>query len=151
MIDQISPNAAAFSNALMGLAEFVDGSFEKVVRKTCFDLYTRIIKRTPVDTGRAKASWGIGTEHSDAVAPKGEYAVTDLEHYSPSDISSAMTSSSGGFTFTVDDDQVIIYNNVEYIADLENGSSQQALSGMVALSLAEFTAHFEIEAAKLEL
>jgi len=121
-VDEIAVNADMFSRQLSGLADFTDGLFEKVVRKTCFDLYARIVKRTPVDTGRAKGGWGITT---DLDIPDG-------------DVGNAQ------FTFTIEDDQVIIYNNVEYISDLEHGHSQvQAPNGMVAISLAEFNAHFE--------
>lgn len=143
-VTDIQTNAAAFSRALMDLSDEIDGSIEAVIRKACFDLYARIVKRTPVDTGRAKASWGIGTEHSGAVAPEGEHSVTELHNFAPSDISSAVISSTTGlFTFSINDDQVVIYNNLEYIEALESGQgSDQAPSGMVAISLAEFEAHF---------
>ena len=144
MNNAIQKNAAAFSSALMDICNEVNGSVEAVIKKACFDLYARIIKRTPVDTGRAKASWGIGTEFSDAVAPEGEYSVTPKGQYAPSDISDLVTSATEGlFSFTVDDDQVVIYNNLEYIEALESGEgSDQAPQGMAAISLSEFEAHF---------
>ena len=142
-MSDIQKNAAAFSSALMDVCIEADGSIEAVIKKACFDLYARIIKRTPVDTGRAKASWGIGTEFSDAVAPEGEYAVTPKGQYAPSDISSAVIDATEGlFSFTLDDEQVVIYNNLEYIEYLESGTSGQSPQGMAAISLSEFEAHF---------
>jgi len=38
---------------------------------------------------------------------------------------------------------ITIYNNLEYIEALENGHSQQAPAGMVAVSLAEFNIKLE--------
>ncbi len=120
-MNTITVNAHLFSDQLMQLSTFVSGQFEKVVRKTCFDLYRRIIKRTPVDTGRAKGGWGITTEVD---APDGDVGSVALD-------------------FSIEDGQVIIYNNVDYISYLEHGHSKQAPTGMVAVSLAEFNAHFE--------
>ncbi len=141
MIDSIAINADAFSRQLGALALRVDGAFEKVVRKTCFDLYARIVKRTPVKTGRAKASWGIGLQASSKVLPPGEYDTNVMVDAVTDDAYSFMH-------YSIKDDEVIIYNNVEYISHLEDGHSGQAPSGMVAISLAEFTHHFEMEAAK---
>ncbi len=130
----IQANAAAFSSALMDICNEVDGNVEMVIRKACFDLYAMIVKRTPVDTGRAKGSWGIGTEHSPDFLPPGDYGDT---------VEMVGEATMGAFTFHVEDSQVIIYNNLDYIEKLESGDgSKQAPEGMVAISLAEFEAHF---------
>jgi hypothetical protein len=133
--DTIHISAAGFSAALMELCTEVDGSVVAVIKKACFDLYAAIVKRTPVDTGRAKASWGIGVEHSDAVLPPGEYGDNGI-------VQMVGDATDGIFSFNVNDDQIVIYNNLDYISDLEDGASDQATTGMVAISLAEFEAHF---------
>ena len=129
----ISNNAADFSNALTALADHTTGSIEKVIRKACIDLYRSIVEKTPVDTGRAKASWGLSTHHADDEAS---------ENMTPEEAVQVVSDNISDFTFKAQDDQVIIYNNLEYIEYLENGTSQQAPSGMVSLSLVEFTAFF---------
>jgi hypothetical protein len=134
-VDKIHESAAGFSAALMELCNEVDGSVVAVIKKACFDLYAQIVKRTPVDTGRAKGSWGIGVEHSDAVLPPGEYGDNGV-------VQMVGDATDGVFSFNVNDEQVVIYNNLEYIEALESGHSAQAPSGMVAISLAEFEAHF---------
>jgi len=133
--DSISDNAAGFASSLMALATHVDGSIEKVIRKACIDLYRRIATRTPVDTGRAKASWGLATYHANDMQ-------SDPEGYSFNEVAQIIESNVSGFEFSVHDDMVIIYNNLEYIEGLENGTSKQAPSGMVSISLSEFTAFF---------
>ena len=135
-MDDTQESAAGFSRALMGLCDKVDGSIEAVIKKACFDLYARIVKRTPVDTGRAKASWGISTQFASDVLPPGEYG----DNPTVTMVGGAV---GGLFDFSVHDEQVVIYNNLDYIEFLEAGSSAQAPSGMVAISLAEFEAHFQ--------
>ena len=130
----ISDNAAGFSRALMAMTDHIDGNILAVFRKTIIDLYRRLSELTPVDTGRAKASWGLSTTGYSTEAPEGEYSYNEVEGVINGNISE--------FALTLHDDQVTIYNNLEYMEFLENGSSQQAPHGMVALSLAEFEAFF---------
>lgn len=141
--DAISGNAAGFAKSLMAMQEYATGNFEQVIRKACIDLYRAITERTPVDTGRAKASWGIST--TGAAAPQG-----DPEGYSHGELIDIINGYVSDFKFTVHDDKVIISNNLEYIEYLENGSSKQAPSGMVAISLSEFENHFNKALKKFE-
>ena len=138
----ISNNAADFSNALTALADHTTGSIEKVIRKSCIDLYRSIVEKTPVDTGRAKASWGLSTHHTNDEAS---------ENMTPEEAVQVVSETMSDFKFTVHDDQVIIYNNLEYIEALENGHSQgQAPAGMVSISLVEFTAKFNNDLQDIE-
>jgi len=129
VLDDVAPNAEAFMNQLSQLSDLVDGEWEQIVRKSAFDLYSRIAKRTPFKTGRARGGWGITTSE---VESSNEPGRMDLD-------------------FHIEDDTIIIYNNVEYISYLEDGWSRQAPEGMVALSLAEFTAHFKSQITQTNL
>jgi len=133
--DAISDNANDFASALLALADYAEASVETVIRKACIDLYKMIVERTPIDTGRAKASWSLGIDH-------GEDKADDEDGYSFNEISSIIQDNVSEFKFGIHDDQVVIYNNMEYIEQLENGTSQQAPSGMVSISLADFTTFF---------
>lgn len=99
-----------------------------VVEKVAFDSHSKISKRTPVDTGRARASWMV-TEGapSDAVAEEGSH-------------SKAVKAPDIQIT---GERVVYITNNLPYIEELENGSSKQAPAGMVAISLREVEAEIE--------
>lgn len=99
----------------------MDGSIDKIIRKTVFDLYSRIVQRTPVDTGRAKANWSV------SVAPGSETYPDSSRKLKPADIE-----------WQEYDNVIYIYNNLEYIAALESGHSRQAPVGMVAVSLIDF-------------
>ena len=120
--------ALEFSNTLMDLAAFTEGSVEKLIRATCLKVFAKIIEKSPVDTGRYKASHGISVEEPDLVLlsqQKGFDEKTSLDK-------------SLGFKWTVADNAIWFYNPVEYAIFLENGSSKRAASGVYAVSLTEF-------------
>ena len=134
--DKISDSASDFSRSLLAMADYVDGSIEQIIKKACIDLYRRIVERTPVDSGRAKASWGLSVFDGDEVVTESQY--------SEAQISGIINTEVRGFTTERLGDQVIIYNNLEYIENLENGTSDQAPTGMVMVSLVEFETHFNL-------
>lgn len=122
-----------FQADLRKLAEIVDINIGTVVQKVATDLFTSIVKRTPVDTGRARAGWGlsIGTA-AVPTKPAGTYSEAKGEpgQY-PTGLAIPDVSS-------IDGTQVVyILNNVEYVPFLEAGSSKQAPNGMVKLALME--------------
>lgn len=96
-----------------------------VVKRVGFDLYGRIIRKTPVDTGRARGSWTISVSEADRTvlppAPPGQI-------YPPPPI--------GALDVRLNE-SIVISNNLPYITALEDGHSKQAPNGMVALSIAE--------------
>lgn len=130
----ITNSAAEFSRQINQLVAYVEDNSEQIIKKACVDLYRRIVERTPVDTGRAKASWGISTGSDVPAVSAGKL--------SDSEIAEIINSHVGEFRFGIDDDQITIMNNLEYISYLEAKGSQQAPVGMVAVSLTEFNDHF---------
>jgi len=148
MMNDVTGNAAEFVKSLNAIADYATKNVEKVIRKSCLDLYREVVRRCPRDTGRAAASWGISTGSTklSTEPPEGGW---------PKDIRDSMIGQFAGkemdgFSFGISDNQVIIYNNIEYIEQLENGTSTQAPVGFVALSLADFSNHFNKELAKFE-
>lgn len=102
-----------------------------VVKKLAFDIFTGVVKKTPVDTGRARAAWNIS-------AGKPDLSVPDAAQFKGSDGGGKRgptfipnIGTSGIFT------KIFITNNLDYIEFLENGSSEQSPNGMVAVTLAE--------------
>ena len=100
------------------------------------DCYGRLVQRTPVDTGRARAGWHIEGEENEWKPAPGEYekakaeaaAVISQEVLKLEDLSNA--------------DVIYIMNNVEYILPLEAGWSRQS-SGFWALFLSELSSQLE--------
>jgi len=106
----------------------------KIVRKTAFDLHAKIVKRMPVETGRAKANTqiSVGSVPNDTIegfkdkTPRGSMSAQTLQ-----------TAEIGAASFELGT-PVFIYNNVEYIRALEWGHSQlQAPQGMFRISFQE--------------
>lgn len=100
------------------------------------DCYGRLVQRTPVDTGRARAGWHIEGEENEWRPDPGEYekakaeaaAVISQEVLKLEALSKA--------------DVIYIMNNVEYILPLEAGWSRQS-SGFWALFLSELSSQLE--------
>ena len=100
-------------------------------------LYSSIVKKTPVDTGRARGNWNISVGHD---------VTTTTENTTQQFQSVAQVPEPKG------DESIYISNNIEYITKLEyggypknpkggsgktvNGYSKQAPEGMVGVTLA---------------
>lgn len=118
-----------FNADLEAFAKKIDLAPKVVVQRITADLHNRITQRTPVDTGRARASWDVKEG-----APS-EYLPAPGEKNGP-DPSATIASIDGK-------QPVFITTALDYVQYLEAGSSQQAPAGMVALSLAEVEAEIE--------
>lgn len=104
---------------------------EKIVRKIVFDMHSSIVKRMPVDTGRALANTQI--------------SIHNLPYHSvlKTDKSGNATIFSGRqevSRFNLGD-TVFIYNNVEYVVALEFGTPKRPPVGMFRISFDEIVQH----------
>jgi hypothetical protein len=110
---------------------------ERVIRGTLFGVASRIIKRSPVDTGRFRNNWQASV-NSPAV---GVTSATDKTGNAAVQESSALINNFQiGATF-------YLTNNLPYANRLEYGWSKQAPSGMVRRTVAEIEQRIK-EAAK---
>ena len=91
-----------------------------VVRKISLDAYTRVTKKTPVDTGRARANWNLSVGYID------DTTTQSVMQKSP------MLSKNTGL-----DKAIYITNSLPYINALEHGHSKQAPRGMVGVTMNE--------------
>ena len=117
---------------------------KKIRKNYAFALYSSIVKKTPVDTGRARGNWNITVGHDD-ILPK--------ENTVPQFKSVEEVPKVEG------DETIYISNNLPYITKLEyggypnppkkgsgktiNGYSKQAPQGMVGVTLANNENIFE--------
>lgn len=132
-------NGHEFNAQLTQFARKIQVAPQKVVKKVAFQLFRRIIEKTPVDTGRARASWNIAIGSiNPAVAPEGQHPKSP--NALAAKAATVLTSYGADGRLPV----VWISNNLPYIGELENGHSQQAPAGMVGLSIAEEQAAFDL-------
>jgi len=141
---------------------------EKVVRGTVISMFSKIVKRSPVDTGRFRGNWQISI---DAPA-RGQLSTLDKSGKAQANPSSnpagSPTAVEGAFKVQKSpfpQSAYFITNNLPYGAKLEfggyplspkkktgktqNGYSAQAPNGMVRISVAEFERLIREAAAKL--
>lgn len=137
MYNDIAANAEQFAKSLNEFSQQVSLDFYTILRKALFDLLQEIIKKTPVDTGRARNSWVLDIEFSDFALPPGDYRSV-FENVIPETMS-----------WLPESDHYVLFNNLEYIQALENGHSQQAPSGFVAQALAAFSTYYSKAARQL--
>lgn len=105
-------------------ANKVNLSVDNAIVAVCAQISTEVIKRTPVDTGRARANWipSIGTP-SDNVTDN-----TDTSGILATNKALNVSKVASGKMFW-------LVNNLPYIQKLEYGWSNQAPHGMVRLTM----------------
>lgn len=93
---------------------------DKITRAATLELFSGVIRATPVDTGRARGGWqtGVGS------APEGDNKRLDKSAAkSIAEVEQNTPAGAGQVTY--------LANNVPYIMNLEQGTSKQAPEGMV--------------------
>ena len=100
---------------------------EAVYRESMFEIATRIIFRSPKDTGLFINNWLSSYEY--------DKSTHNIEDESGSKSFGTLTKKYSGLTL---DRSFYFMNSLPYAERLEDGWSQQAADGMVKRSLAEF-------------
>ncbi len=104
----------------------IDGAIEKAIRATAIQLFTEIITRSPVDTGRFRSNWQTSLRRPDTTITNGIDA----------SVTSQMTSAVRRYNLS--DDSIWFSNNLPYADRIEHGWSEQAPTGMVRTSVKMF-------------
>lgn len=100
-----------------------------IFRAVALQLFDRVIRRTPVDTGRARANWNAAIDNPDE-------SVTD----------STLPPQPAPTVFSADlGDTLYLTNNLPYISALEYGYSKQAPQGMVRVTVSELQQALRLE------
>ena len=108
----------SFSDDIRRFTAKTTDAHNKITRVATLELFSGVIKATPVDTGRARGNWqtSAGTPAVGEVAREGAGpALAEVESNTPQ--------GAGQVTF--------LANNLPYVSELESGSSTQAPEGMV--------------------
>lgn len=114
-----------FSEQLRAFQLKAEGLAENTTRLAVLDVWSRLIVRSPVDTGRFRAAWRFQEDTLVAVGPIPDGGSSDspLPAPAPPDLPERVI----GRRF-------YIVNNVSYGQALEEGGSNQAPNGMVRLT-----------------
>jgi hypothetical protein len=106
-------------------------NIEKVRRAYALEIFSRVVKRTPVKTGNARSNWmvSVGKESDEYTPPtvtkrkitrgkrKGKTVTKTKPHQT---LKRTMEAGGLGITFS-GDDSIVIFNNTPYIRKLEYG------------------------------
>jgi len=133
--------AGKFSLDVAKLTNQYKISIDKVIKKIVFDLFTKIVMRSPVDTGRFRANWTIAQGQMNTITT----AATDKTNNAAPTLGklAELKDFKAGKT-------VFITNSLPYAIPLEYGHSKQAPGGMVRVTLSEFPGIVESAAAEVK-
>lgn len=134
--DVISMNTIEFQADLVKFAEQIDADLIVVEKRVALDLFSRIVSRTPVRTGRARASWNISLGSPDEdTRPVGEYPSLQTN---PAGVAEEKAGQALG---SMTQAEIIwLSNSLPYIEKLNGGSSVQAPANFVEIAVAEVEA-----------
>lgn len=119
----------------------------QILRKIAFDFLRKVIKKTPVDTGRARAGWTAWLDQ------QGEFVNLTADAPNASVKAVSEGKQAGDFEERLGRGPIqfiTLINGVHYIVFLEFGSSDQAPAGMVRLTMRELQMGGEVDKAMLE-
>lgn len=128
----MSQSSDRFAADLEKFAQAVEARLGEMRRAVASEIFERVVARTPVATGRARASWTM----TDG-APSRQVALPGRR--TPAE-ASAEARRNATATFRDPFAVTWIVNNAPYAEALEFGASDRAPQGMVRVSLAELAA-----------
>ena len=131
-----SQNMSQFAKRMTIRGKFTPTGAGNLIRKLALAIDQQIVKRTPVNTGRARANWlvNIGSPASETIEP---YMPGNPAGNTQGALNQARQAI-GGSPDNVR--EIHITNNLDYIADLNNGTSAQAPKNFVRMAIADGTA-----------
>lgn len=104
------------------------GTLDQAIRIIALELFTKVILRSPVDTGRFRGNWQVMIGD----VPDGVLDLTDPNGAATiSKMTAEVLKLRAGQTIT-------LINNLPYSLKLEDGWSKQAPAGMVKMTVLEF-------------
>lgn len=116
------------------LADFAKKAGDRAdlaLREVAFEVMSRLVVRSPVDTGRFRQNWHLSV---DQVEVREVVAVDQVDKSGRTTIEGMMAA----LPPVLVNSRIYIQNNLPYGPALERGSSTQAPAGMVGLTILEF-------------
>jgi len=141
---KVCNNGKELQETLTALVEAHAGLASAAIAAAIVREFGELIKQTPVDTGRARAGWSIGTEPSEWTPPPGVWEEFLANGYIDAAVAKGLTNKK-----LSESEVIYICNNVEYIMALEAGWSKQAPQGFIGKFLQRLNRQLNQLAAKL--
>lgn len=125
--------ASASDRFVVDVRRFVEkakGNATLVVRKVALDVFSRVVLRSPVDTGRFRGNWQCSVGSIDRTVTQ------QLDPTGQNSVNRVKATASSLVPGTV----AYLANSLPYARRLEYGWSRQAPSGMVRVTAREYQA-----------
>jgi len=118
----------SFADQMRAWERKTAAKMDVAVRKIALQMFTRIILKSPVDTGRFRGNWHIAI----GSVPEGTLELDDKT-------GTATIAKGAAIALGMNAGDIVYFaNNLPYAQRLEEGYSQKAPAGMVALTVQEF-------------
>lgn len=102
---------------------------DRLVRAVALEAHGRLVRRTPVDIGRARANWNVGVGSPDRSVDE-EATSEDISGKAAEARRKTLSEFGAGKS-------VFLTNGLPYISELEDGHSDQAPQGMIKVTAQE--------------
>lgn len=118
----------SFAQQLAAFEAKTVNKLDLAVRKISLEMFSKLVLRSPVDTGRFRANWGvaIGSMNTGSIELDDKSGTATISR-NQAEILGVQAG-----------DVITLGNSLPYGPKLEDGSSQQAPAGMVSLTVQEF-------------
>jgi hypothetical protein len=123
-----------FSKRMRKIAASIEVNSSNTAKKAALAIDAQVVVATPVDTGRARANWLVGID-----APKTQIENDFQEGKGGSSAASVTSEALSKAKFEILKKRpgqiIFISNNLNYISDLNRGTSAQAPAGFVETAI----------------
>lgn len=136
---------ATFALQIAEFAKRAGANADLVCKKVGIEVFASVVRRTPVDTGRARGNWVVSIGSPSSMIS----AALDSGAYGGNPGSASAGQANAALADFKIGQAIYIMNNLPYINRLENGYSKQAPAGMVAVTTTEFSDFVRDAVAKL--
>lgn len=123
-----------FKRQMKEVEKKISDAIEKTMRATALEMFSEIVLKTPVDTGRLRSNWQASLNNPIGSKLDGvDYAGNNTIIRGGGKINS----------YTLKDSSIWFANNMPYASRIENGSSRQRPEGMVSSTISMFKTELE--------
>lgn len=115
------------------------GKEEIVIRKIGLELFTKVVMKSPVDTGRFRGNWNLSVNIPDVSTSD----ATDKKPFGSQPSATLFGKAESNVSrWKINDNAIYIANGLPYAERLEYGYSKQASGGVARLSVMEIAGKY---------
>lgn len=120
-------NNAAAVRAVKAFQKRAEDNMDQTTRSVALTLFTAVVRRSPVDTGRFRGNWSVQVDQTPQIKEVDDKSGDATISKAQSDLVGKKAG-----------DRIMLLNHLPYSIELENGHSDQAPRGMVKLTVTNF-------------